>query len=90
MKNFLYLILLGLVVLLFYSIRNSNISKQRDRPNKIQSVNPSINYKGQFKKGHARNPVSVDPKAFRNNARNRYYYKTHKEILKARRKQNKK
>ena len=39
-------------------------------------VKPSVNYKGQFRKGHVRKKVSTDKNAFKNQARSRYYYHT--------------
>lgn len=39
-------------------------------------VKPSVNYKGQFRKGHVRKKVSTDKNAIKNQARSRYYYHT--------------
>ena len=39
-------------------------------------VKPSVNYKGQTRKGHARKKVSTDKNAIKNQNRSRYYYRT--------------
>ena len=39
-------------------------------------VKPSVNYKGQARKGHVRKKVSTDKNAMKNQNRSRYYYKT--------------
>ena len=39
-------------------------------------VKPSVNYKGQTRKGHVRRKVSTDKNAIKNRNRSRYYYKT--------------
>jgi len=39
-------------------------------------VSPSINYKGQFRKGYVRKSVSTNKNAIRNQARSKYYYET--------------
>jgi len=39
-------------------------------------VKPSVNYKGQTRKGHVRRNVSTDKNAIKNQNRSRYYYQT--------------
>jgi hypothetical protein len=39
-------------------------------------VKPSVNYKGQTRKGHVRRKVSTDKNAIKNQNRSRYYYQT--------------
>jgi hypothetical protein len=39
-------------------------------------VKPSIDYKGKFRKGHVRMPVSTNKNAISNQNRSRYYYQT--------------
>ena len=39
-------------------------------------VKPSINYKGKFRKGHIRKPVSTKKDAVKSQNRSRYYYQT--------------
>ena len=43
---------------------------------KSSYVPPSINYKGQFRKGYVRKSVSLNPNAIRNQTRSKYYYQT--------------
>jgi hypothetical protein len=49
---------------------------ETSRPKKSYYVPPSVNYKGQFRKGYIRKPVSTKASAIRNQARSKYYYKT--------------
>jgi hypothetical protein len=51
-------------------------SSETSRPKKSHYVSPSINYKGQFRKGYIRKPVSTKASAIRNQARSKYYYQT--------------
>lgn len=46
------------------------------KPLKPTYVPPSINYKGQFRKGYVRKSVSTRPNAIRNQSKSKYYYKT--------------
>jgi hypothetical protein len=39
-------------------------------------VKPSVNYKGQTRKGHVRKKVSTNKNAMKNQNRSRYYYQT--------------
>lgn len=39
-------------------------------------VKPSFDYKGKFRKGHVRMPVSTNKNAIKNQNRSRYYYHT--------------
>jgi hypothetical protein len=39
-------------------------------------VKPSVDYKGRYRKGHVRMPVSTDKHAIKNQNRSRYYYQT--------------
>jgi hypothetical protein len=39
-------------------------------------VKPSVNYKGQTRKGHVRKKVSTDKNAIKNQNRSKYYYET--------------
>jgi hypothetical protein len=61
-----------LALLLLSCSDNSEIS----RPKKSHYASPSINYKGQFRKGYIRKPVSTKASAIRNQARSKYYYQT--------------
>ena len=51
-------------------------NQENSRPKKSYYVPPSVNYKGQFRKGYVRKSVSTKPSAIRNQARSKYYYKT--------------
>jgi len=39
-------------------------------------VSPSVDYKGHYRRGHLRMPVSLKKDAYRSQARSRYYYHT--------------
>lgn len=39
-------------------------------------IKPSVNYKGQTRKGYVRKKVSADKNALKNQNRSRYYYRT--------------
>ncbi len=49
--------------------------KKSDKANRSY-VKPSVNYKGQMRKGHVRKKVSTDKNAMKNQNRSRYYYHT--------------
>lgn len=51
-------------------------NEETSRAKKSHYVSPSINYKGQFRKGYTRKPVSTKASAIRNQARSKYYYQT--------------
>ena len=51
-------------------------NQEASRPKKSYYVSPSVNYKGQLRKGYVRKPVSTNPSAIRNQVRSKYYYKT--------------
>lgn len=51
-------------------------NQETNRPKKSYYVPPSVNYKGQFRRGYIRKPVSTKASAIKNQARSRYYYKT--------------
>ena len=46
------------------------------RSSKSTYISPSVNYKGQFKKGYVRRAVSTKPNAIIHQSKSRYYYKT--------------
>jgi hypothetical protein len=58
------------------------------RPLKSTYVPPSINYKGQFRKGYVRKSVSTNPNAIRNQSKSKYYYKTRGKYRRHRTKNN--
>ena len=47
-------------------------NEETSRAKKSHYVSPSINYKGQFRKGYTRKSVSTKPSAIRNLARSNY------------------
>jgi hypothetical protein len=51
-------------------------NQETSRAKKPYYVPPSVNYKGQFRRGYVRKPVSTKASAIRNQARSKYYYKT--------------
>jgi hypothetical protein len=66
-----YLFIFGLIFLI-----GCSDTHEVKRPTKSTYVSPSINYKGQFRKGYVRKPVSSNPNALRNQTRSKYYYQT--------------
>jgi hypothetical protein len=66
-----YLLIFGLILLI-----GCSDSQETKRPLKSNYVPPTINYKGQFRKGYVRKSVSTRPNAVKNQAKSRYYYKT--------------
>ncbi len=51
-------------------------SSDSDSGRKPVYVKPSIDYKGKFRKGHLRMPVSSNKDAIKSQNRSRYYYQT--------------
>jgi hypothetical protein len=45
-------------------------------PLKSTYAPPTINYKGQFRKGYVRKSVSTNPNAIRNQSKSKYYFET--------------
>jgi hypothetical protein len=70
-----YLLIFGLIFLI-----GCSDAQEAKRPLKSTYVPPSINYKGQFRKGYVRKSVSTNPNAIRNQSKSKYYYKTKGEI----------
>ena len=60
------------VILLVACSNSSNTGSGR----KPVYVKPSIDYKGKFRKGHVRMPVSTKKNAIKSQNRSRYYYQT--------------
>ena len=67
------LFLCSISILLFSS--SSSDFKKSDDSNRSY-VKPSVDYKGQTRKGHVRKKVSTDKNAIKNRNRSRYYYET--------------
>ena len=68
---FLFLLLLNILT---FSLPSCDFKKS-DNSNRSY-VKPSVDYKGQTRKGHVRKKVSTDKNAIKNRNRSRYYYKT--------------
>ena len=49
-------------------------------------VRPSVDNKGNFRKGHVRKSVSTSPNAIKNRNRSKYYYKTRGKFRKRKKK----
>jgi hypothetical protein len=64
------------LILLSVGITGCDIKEKKVSPKKATYVSPSINYKGQFRKGYVRKSVSTNPNALRNQTRSKYYYQT--------------
>lgn len=69
--------LIGLPILLFVLILNLySCTNGNDSGNKSVYVKPSVDYRGHFRKGHVRMPVSTKKDAIKSQNRSRYYYHT--------------
>ena len=66
-----YLLIFGFVFLI-----GCSDTQEVKRPLKSTYVPPTINYKGQFRKGYVRKSISTNPNAIRNQSKSKYYYKT--------------
>ncbi|PHX74616.1 MAG: hypothetical protein CK547_02360 [Chitinophagaceae bacterium] len=71
----IYIIWMALLSLCF-SMISCDSETSTDRKRSPSYVSPSINYKGQFRKGYVRKSVSTNKNAIRNQARSKYYYET--------------
>ncbi len=71
---FIYLIIIPIIlfVILIFSGCYDNNAKAK----KSVYVSPSIDYKGKFRKGYVRKPISTSKNAIKNQNRSRYYYHT--------------
>ena len=61
------------IFILLVACGNSSDSSSGKKP---VYVKPSIDYKGKFRKGHVRMPVSTKKNAIKSQNRSRYYYQT--------------
>jgi hypothetical protein len=64
---------IAFIFILIAACGNSNDSGTAKKP---VYVKPSIDYKGNFRKGHVRMPVSTKKNAIKNQNRSKYYYQT--------------
>ena len=65
--------LISSVLILLAACENRSDS---DSGRKAVYVKPSIDYKGKFRKGYVRMPVSTKKNAIKSQNRSRYYYQT--------------
>lgn len=83
-----------LISTVIYALYFINIDSTSDDENqatestskKLEYVDPYVTKNGKIVKGHIRKEYSTDPNALKNRARSKYYYQTHKGIIKERRK----
>lgn len=66
-----YLLIFGILILI-----GCSDTQEVKHPLKSTYVPPSINFKGQFRKGYVRKSVSSHPNAMRNQSKSKYYYQT--------------
>ncbi len=70
--NLMLLFVIGVAIII--SISSCNNSGE-DNSGAVY-VKPSVDYKGKYRKGHIRTPVSSKPDAMKSRNRSRYYYHT--------------
>jgi hypothetical protein len=75
MISLLYLFLIPAIVLVYIAALGS-CSGYDTSAKKPVYVRPSIDYKGKFRKGYVRKPISTSKNAIKNQNRSRYYYHT--------------
>jgi hypothetical protein len=68
--------IIGLLFSGFILILSSSCDFKKTDDSNRSYVKPSVNYKGQMRKGHVRKKVSTDKNAMKNQNRSRYYYET--------------
>lgn len=74
--TFIYVILIPTLVIIYILGISSCSENRKSDARKSTYVSPSIDYKGKFRKGYVRMPVSTKKSAIKNQNRSRYYYKT--------------
>lgn len=60
-------------------------TKIKENNKSYHYVHPYITKTGKMVKGHTRKSISTNPNSYKNRARSRYYYETHKYIIKEKR-----
>ena len=73
-KLFQIFLFLLLINILTFSLSSCDFKKSDNAGGSY--VKPSVNYKGQTRKGHVRKKVSTDKNTIKNRNRSRYYYQT--------------
>ncbi len=76
MMTLMWLLSIPVLLFIFLFFLSSCTSNSDDAARKATYVNPSIDYKGKFRKGHVRKSVSTSPNAIKNRNRSKYYYET--------------
>lgn len=71
---FLFLNISLFVFIVFLPI--SFCTDGKEKAKKATYVQPSVDYRGRYRKGHVRMPVSTQKDAIKNQNRSRYYYQT--------------
>lgn len=74
----------NLLIFVFIFLIGCEDTQEVKRPTKSTYVPPTINYKGQFRKGYVRKSVSTNPNAVRNQSKSTYYYKTKGKYMRRR------
>lgn len=67
---------IAVMACIFVLLSACNNSKDSGGSKKPVYIKPSIDYKGRFRKGHVRMPVSTSKDAIKNQNRSKYYYRT--------------
>ena len=78
-----YLLIFGFIFLM-----GCSDTQEVKRPTKSSYVPPTINYKGQFRKGYVRKSVSTKPNAVKDQSKSKYYYKTKGKYMRNRTQKN--
>jgi hypothetical protein len=69
--------LIGFPILIFVLILSLNsCTNSNDSDKGAVYIKPSVDYRGRYRKGHVRMPVSTRKDAIKNQNRSRYYYHT--------------
>ncbi len=76
--NYFYSVKLYTLVVIFVFVQLVSCGNSSDsgRGRKPVYVKPSVDYNGNYRKGHLRMPVSTKKDAIKSQNRSRYYYQT--------------
>ena len=67
---------LGVLTMILLFIVGCGNSSETKEGKGATYVSPSVDYRGRFRRGHVRMPVSLKKDAYKSQARSRYYYHT--------------
>ena len=84
MKNWFNYLIKYVLIFVFIFLIGCSDTQEVKHPLISTYVPPTINYKGQFRKGYVRKSVSSNPNAFRNQSKSKYYYKTKGKYMRKR------